>query len=90
MTLGMLGHFDLAGLAPDSCDSLHLQIEAMKLAFADVYRHVADPDAMEIAHASLLDPQYLASRARLISINRAQHPHYGMPPFSGRDLYSSP
>lgn len=83
MALGMLGHFDLATLAPDSCDSLHLQIEAMKLAFADVYRHVADPNAMEIAHASLLDPQYLASRASLISMDLARHPQYGMPPPSG-------
>src|SRR5207248_8041591 len=32
----------------DSADSLHLQIEAMKLALADVYAHVADPSAMKM------------------------------------------
>lgn len=83
MALGMLGHFDLAGLAPDSCDSLHLQVEAMKLAFADVYRHVGDPRSMEVGHASLLASSYLASRAGLISIDQARHPRYGMPPPSG-------
>jgi gamma-glutamyltranspeptidase/glutathione hydrolase len=36
MALGMLDTFDLAALAPDSVASQHLQIEAMKLAFADV------------------------------------------------------
>lgn len=83
MALGVLGHFDLASLAPDSCDSLHLQIEAMKLAFADVYRHVADPQAMEVDPASLLAPSYLASRAGQIAIDRARQPRYGVPPPSG-------
>ena len=35
MALGMLEHFDLRSLPVDGADSLHLQIEAMKLAFAD-------------------------------------------------------
>ena len=39
----------------------------MKLAFADVYRYVADPATHGIRRGSaLLDPAYLASRARLI------------------------
>ena len=37
--------FDLAGLPVDGVDSQHVQIEAMKLAFADIYRYVADPRA---------------------------------------------
>jgi gamma-glutamyltranspeptidase/glutathione hydrolase len=43
MALGMLEHFDLGSLPVDSAGRRqHLQIEAMKLAFADVYRWVAD------------------------------------------------
>ena len=42
IALGILRHFDLASLPVDGAESQHLQIEAMKLAFADVYAHVAD------------------------------------------------
>ena len=38
MALGMLTHFDVASLPVDSADSAHLQIEAVKLAFADARR----------------------------------------------------
>jgi gamma-glutamyltranspeptidase/glutathione hydrolase len=69
MALGILQHFDLASLAPESAESLHLQIEAMKLAFADVYRWVADPRHMPVAAADLLDPLKRAPRA---SAGRAQ------------------
>jgi gamma-glutamyltranspeptidase / glutathione hydrolase len=70
--LGMLEHFDLASLPVDSVQSQHLQIEAMKLAFADAHRHVADPAAMEFDAARLVDRDYLAARARLIDPARAQ------------------
>ncbi len=72
MALGMLEHFDLAALPIDGPACQHLQIEAMKLAFADVYRFVADPRHMEGPPAMLLDAQYLASRAKLIDPRRAQ------------------
>jgi gamma-glutamyltranspeptidase/glutathione hydrolase len=72
MALGMLEHFDLASLPIDGAACQHLQIEAMKLAFADVYRFVADPRHMEGPASRLLDPQYLATRARLIDPRRAQ------------------
>ena len=72
IALGILEQFDLAGLAVDGVESQHLQIEAMKLAFADVYRYVAEPACMEVTAEQLLDPAYLASRARLIDMKRAQ------------------
>ena len=72
MALGMLQHFDLASLPVDGPASQHLQIEAMKLAFADVYRFVADERFMEGPPAMLLDAQYLATRAKLIDPQRAQ------------------
>ncbi len=72
IALGILGRFDLAALAADGVPSQHLQIEAMKLAFADVYRYVADPSSMEVTPAQMLDEAYLASRARLIDPKRAQ------------------
>jgi gamma-glutamyltranspeptidase/glutathione hydrolase len=80
MALGMLQHFDLASLPVDGVDCQHLQIEAMKLAFADVYRFVAERKAMEGPAERLLDAAYLASRAKLIDPKRAQRfgPGYGV------------
>jgi gamma-glutamyltranspeptidase / glutathione hydrolase len=72
IALGILGHFDIASLPVDGVASQHLQIEAMKLAFADVYRHVGEPRAMRLTPAEMLDPAYLKSRAALIDARRAQ------------------
>ena len=83
VALGILKHFDLASMKVDSAESQHLQIEAMKLAFADVYRFVAEPQAMEVTSAQLLAPAYLASRARLIDMKRAQNFGAGNPARGG-------
>ncbi len=72
MALGMLQHFDLARLPPDGVAAQHLQIEAMKLAFADVYRYVAEPSSMAVTAAQMLDGAYLHSRARRIDMTQAQ------------------
>lgn len=72
IALGILRHFDLAALPIDSAEAQHLEIEAMKLAFADVYRYVSDPASMEVSAAQLLDDGYLARRAKLIDRQRAQ------------------
>jgi len=72
IALGILQHFDLASMTMDSAEAQHLQIEAMKLAFADVYRYVAEPSSMEVTPEQMLDDAYLASRARLIDPQRAQ------------------
>jgi gamma-glutamyltranspeptidase/glutathione hydrolase len=70
--VGILTETELADCRVDSADWHHLTIEAMKLAFADVYAQVADPGAMRVAPAQLLDPSYLRQRARLIDRERAQ------------------
>ena len=83
IALGILEHFDIAGLSVDGPDSTHLQIEAVKLAFADAYRYVADPKYMEITPAQMLDRDYLKSRSKLIDIKRAQDFGHGTPPRGG-------
>jgi gamma-glutamyltranspeptidase / glutathione hydrolase len=72
IALGILEKFDIAGMAPDGPDSQHLQIEAMKLAFADVYKFVAERASMEVTTEQMLDDAYLAGRAKLIDMKRAQ------------------
>ncbi len=79
MALGILSHFDLASLPVDGVASQHLQIEAMKLAFADVYRYVAEPRSMDLRPEQMLDDAYLANRARLIDPRRAQDFKAGNP-----------
>ncbi len=79
MALGILDKFDLGSLPVDSVDSQHLQIEAMKLAFADVYRYVAEPSAMHVTPEQMLDDAYLSSRAKLIDMKKAQDFKAGNP-----------
>ncbi|TWG80992.1 gamma-glutamyltransferase 2 [Cupriavidus gilardii J11] len=83
MALGILDQFDVGSLPVDSVDSQHLQIEAMKLAFADLYRYVSDPRSMEVTPEQMLDPAYLKSRAELIDMGRATHFKFGMPKVGG-------
>jgi gamma-glutamyltranspeptidase/glutathione hydrolase len=72
IALGILDKFDVRSLAVDGVDSQHLQIEAMKLAFADVYRYVAEPASMDVTAEQMLDDAYLADRAKLIDMKKAQ------------------
>jgi gamma-glutamyltranspeptidase/glutathione hydrolase len=83
IALGILRHRDVASLPVDSAASMHLQIEAMKLAFADVYRHVAERAAMRVTTDELLDDAYLARRAALIDPQRAQDFGPGLQPKGG-------
>jgi gamma-glutamyltranspeptidase/glutathione hydrolase len=83
MALGMIETLDVARLPVDSADSLHAQIEATKLAYADLEQYIADPAAMRIRVSELLDRGYLAERARLIDMERAQSPGHGSPARGG-------
>ncbi len=83
IALGILENFDMAALPVDSADSVHLQIEAVKLGLADAFRYVADSRAMDVAAERLLDPAYLKSRAALIDRKRAQEFGHGAPPRGG-------
>jgi gamma-glutamyltranspeptidase/glutathione hydrolase len=83
VALGILSHFDLRAMPVDGADSVHVQIEAVKLALADAMRFVADPGHMEVAARDLLDPAYLAGRAKLVDMQRAQDFGHGAPPRGG-------
>ena len=79
IALGILAKFDLSNMDVDAAATQHLQIEAMKLAFADVYRFVAEPNAMEVTVEQMLDDAYLTARAKLIDPNKAQDFKAGNP-----------
>ncbi len=77
MALGMLENFDVASLPVDSPDSMHLKIEAMKLAFADINEYVSDISTMRVTPAQMLDKAYLKERAKLIDMKKAGTPSFG-------------
>jgi len=89
IALGILDHLPYREQPADSVASLHYQIEAMKLAYADVHRYVADPGWMALRPDSLLDPAYLAERARLVDPKRASDAAYGTPQQGGTVYLSS-
>jgi gamma-glutamyltranspeptidase/glutathione hydrolase len=72
IALGILEQFDMASFPADSADSVHLQIEAVKLAFADAQAYIADADYMPFPAEHLLDKEYLRQRAALIDRSRAK------------------
>lgn len=68
---------------PSSAAALHLKIEAMKLAYADLHRYDADPRFAKVPVRGLLSKQYGQERARLIDPNKANcETTAGKPPAS--------
>ena len=66
MALNIVEGFDRGSIQRDSGLGFHQQIEAMKLAFADLHRYIGDPQYMSVTPTQLLDKNYAASRRKLI------------------------
>jgi gamma-glutamyltranspeptidase/glutathione hydrolase len=71
LALNLLEGFDLAALPPLGPQRLHLEIEAMRLAFADAAWYVADPAFSPVPLEQILSMEYAAGRRRLIDPSRA-------------------
>jgi gamma-glutamyltranspeptidase/glutathione hydrolase len=71
IALNLLEGFDLSSIEPISADRLHLEIEAMRLAFADARWYVSDPKFSNIPIEQLLSKEYAAKRRKLIDARRA-------------------
>jgi gamma-glutamyltranspeptidase/glutathione hydrolase len=80
--LNILEGFELGRHPRESVESYHLQIEAMKLGFADALKYVADPEHADVPTHGLLDKAYAAERRKLIG-DRALDPVAGDPPRGG-------
>jgi gamma-glutamyltranspeptidase/glutathione hydrolase len=87
LTLGILREFDLEKYEKNSVDSLHFQLEAMKLGFADAHRYISDPNYLEFDPSLLLKPDYLKERASLIKNERAKQYNPGDPKAEGDTVY---
>ena len=71
MQANMLATRDLAAMAVDSAELVHLMVEAKKLAFADRDAHVCDPAFHTIPIAEMLSPARAGNRIGLIDPDRA-------------------
>jgi len=69
--LNILEGFDLKSMGRNSAETLHVMIEAKKIAWADRAKFYADPEFAKIPLAGLLSKQYATERRRLIDPNRA-------------------
>ncbi len=78
--MGLLAQFDLQQLPQGSADHYHLMVEAVKLAFKDRNRYVADPDFAEVPVGRLLSEASLSAQAKRINMHHAQPwPHVYQP-----------
>ncbi len=80
MALNILKEFEFT--EKDCVETYHRQLEAMKMAFADAFHYVTDPDHMEIDYNDLLDPEYGAERAKEMGDTAKVYTH-SIPPKSG-------
>ncbi len=77
IALGILEYFDPPAL--DSVDSVHVQIEAMKIALRAAADHIADPQSMRVSVGALLDPTSLARAAATIGNEASTAPALPLP-----------
>jgi gamma-glutamyltranspeptidase/glutathione hydrolase len=76
--MGLLERFDLRTIAEGSADHYHLLVEAVKQAFLERNRFVADPDFVAVPLASMLSATRLTQLAGAIRMDRAlpwPHPY---------------
>jgi len=69
--LNLVEGYDLAQLGHNSADSIHLMVEAKKLAFYDRLKYLGDPDFVDVPLRTLLSKEYAVKRREQIDINKA-------------------
>ncbi|RPI51641.1 MAG: gamma-glutamyltransferase [Acidobacteria bacterium] len=72
MMLNIMETFPVGEAGHNSVDTLHMMIEAKKLAYADMQRHVADPKFADVPVGAMLSKEYARERAALIDPALAQ------------------
>lgn len=82
--------YDIGAMGPQSPDAYHHLIEAMRLAFSDAYRYVADPRVVDVPTEQLVSKEYAAQRRELIDPRKAMLTvPYGQPIPGGNTVYVS-
>ena len=71
VALGILDYFDMSKYKLESAESIHLQVEAMKIGFSVAKSIVADPDQIRDDIAKYLSPEFLNKMANEIYLDKA-------------------
>jgi len=88
--LNIIEQFDMREFGFQSTQSLHVQIEAKRLAYEDRARYYADPHFAKIPIEWLKSKDYAKERAKLIRLDRILEPvHPGQAPSHGDTTYFS-
>ena len=69
--LNIVELFDLQTLGCNTAESVHLMVEAKKLAFADREKYMADPNWVDIPIEGMLSKSYAAEQAKRIDFEKA-------------------
>ena len=69
--LSLVEQFDLRTMGCNTAESIHLMVEAKKLAFSDREAFMADPEFIDVPIEGLVSQAYAQDRARLIDPGRA-------------------
>jgi len=88
MALNMLKGFEFTPDSFGTARTLHKQMEAIKLAFADAAMHIADPDYMRVSVDELLSETYAAERRKQIG-ESALDPYPGTPNKGGTVYFAA-
>ena len=70
--LNILEGFDLSAMGFGAPDTVHVIAEAMKIAFADRFRYMADPATTDVPVNWLTSKDYAASRRKEINLQQAR------------------
>lgn len=90
LALNIVEGYNLQEMGHNSAEHLHYSIEAMKLAFADLYENVTDPTFVDIPVENLLSNEYTKTQRNRISADRASvKPEAGIPSVGSDTVYLS-
>ena len=86
MQANLVEGLDLRTFGPGSAETIHAEIEAIKIAKADIYRYVADPKFTRVPTLGMLSKDYATARRALLDLSRAgAYPDPGKPAGAAAD-----
>lgn len=69
--LNILENYDLTALGHNTAGSIHLLVEAMRLAYADRSKHMGDPEFWDVPVDGLISKDYAYTLSQLINKDKA-------------------